>query len=285
MDKARANAEKIAFFLDTVTDRRLSEHTRRTYDTALTDIYGYLLEKDKGFEEVSLFDIRDYKKTRLGDFAPSTQNLKLSVLRKFYDVMGEYGVISYNPVVKSFNNRLEKKALTYVTGNNYKIIENYFKENSSDNYVLGLRLMYFSGLRVGEVGITDLISDVIFQGDKMYLKVHGKGAKERVVPVFSWAAVRQIKEFRSSHQSLLPLRVGSFTQTYDYHLKKISKKLSLPVYSCHDFRRGFAVNLYKQTHDLELLRVLLGHESYNTTLMYIRNATVKIYDLPPSLYA
>ena len=145
--------------------------------------------------------------------------------------------------------------------------------------------MFFSGLRVGEVGITDLISDVIFQGDKMYLKVHGKGAKERVVPVFSWAAVRQIKEFRSSHQSLLPLRVGSFTQTYDYHLKKISKKLSLPVYSCHDFRRGFAVNLYKQTHDLELLRVLLGHESYNTTLMYIRNATVKIYDLPPSLYA
>lgn len=285
MDKARANAEKIAFFLDTVTDRRLSEHTRRTYDTALTDIYGYLLDKDKGFEEVSLFDIRDYKKTRLGDFAPSTQNLKLSVLRKFYDVMGEYGVISYNPVVKSFNNRLEKKALTYVTEDNYKIIENYFKENSSDNYVLGLRLMYFSGLRVGEVGITDLISDVIFQGDKMYLKVHGKGAKERVVPVFSWAAVRQIKEFRSSHQSLLPLRVGSFTQTYDYHLKKISKKLSLPVYSCHDFRRGFAVNLYKQTHDLELLRVLLGHESYNTTLMYIRNATVKIYDLPPSLYA
>ena len=285
MDKARANAEKIAFFLDTVTDRRLSEHTRRTYDTALTDIYGYLLDKDKGFEEVSLFDIRDYKKTRLGDFAPSTQNLKLSVLRKFYDVMGEYGVISYNPVVKSFNNRLEKKALTYVTEDNYKIIENYFKENSSDNYVLGLRLMFFSGLRVGEVGITDLISDVIFQGDKMYLKVHGKGAKERVVPVFSWAAVRQIKEFRSSHQSLLPLRVGSFTQTYDYHLKKISKKLSLPVYSCHDFRRGFAVNLYKQTHDLELLRVLLGHESYNTTLMYIRNATVKIYDLPPSLYA
>lgn len=285
MDKAKANAEKIAFFLDTVTDRRLSEHTRRTYDTALTDIYGYLLDKDKGFEEVSLFDIRDYKKTRLGDFAPSTQNLKLSVLRKFYDVMGEYGVISYNPVVKSFNNRLEKKALTYVTEDNYKIIENYFKENSSDNYVLGLRLMFFSGLRVGEVGITDLISDVIFQGDKMYLKVHGKGAKERVVPVFSWAAVRQIKEFRSSHQSLLPLRVGSFTQTYDYHLKKISKKLSLPVYSCHDFRRGFAVNLYKQTHDLELLRVLLGHESYNTTLMYIRNATVKIYDLPPSLYA
>lgn len=285
MIKAKANAEKIAFFLDTVTDRRLSEHTRRTYDTALTDVYSYLVEKDKSFEEVTLFDIRDYKQTRLSDFAPSSQNLKLSVLRKFYDVMGEYGVIKYNPVVKSFNNKLEKKALTYVTDENYKIIENYFKENSSDNYVLGLRLMFFSGLRVGEVGVTDLISDVILQGDKMFLKVHGKGAKERIVPVFSRAAVRQINEFRAAHQSLLPLRVGTFTQTYDYHLKHIAQKLSLPVYSCHDFRRGFAVNLYSKTHDLELLRVLLGHESYNTTLMYIRNATVKIYDLPPSLYA
>lgn len=285
MDKNKANAEKIAFFLETVEDRKLSHHTRRTYDTALTEIYNYMERKDKSFEELTLFDIRDYKKTTLKDFAPSTQNLKLSVFRKFYETMGEYGVISYNPVVKSFNNKLEKKALTYVTEDHYKIIENYFKENSSDNYVLGLRLMYFSGLRVGEVGQIDLMSDVLFQGDKAYLKVHGKGAKERIVPVFSGAAVRQIKEYQADHSSLLPLHIGTFTQIFDYHLKRLPKKVDLPVYSCHDFRRGFAVNLYSKSKDLELLRVLLGHESYNTTLLYIRDATVKIYDLPPELYA
>lgn len=285
MDKNKSNAEKIAFFLDTVEDRRLSEHTRRTYDTALTEIYNYLEAREKTFEELTLFDIRVYKKTTLKDFAPSTQNLKLSVFRKFYDTMGEYGVIDYNPVVRSFNNRLEKKALTYVNDAHYKLIENYFKENSSDNYVLGLRLMYFSGLRVGEVGAVDLMKDVLFQGDKAYLKVHGKGAKERIVPIFSRAALRQIKEYQAAHQSLLPLRIGTFTQIFDYHLKRLPKKLDLPVYSCHDFRRGFAVNLYSKTKDLELLRVLLGHESYNTTLLYIRDATVKIYDLPPELYA
>lgn len=285
MDKNKANAEKIAFFLDTVSDRRLSEHTRRTYDTALTEIYNYLEGKDKSFEELTLFDIRDFKRTTLKDFAPSSQNLKLSVFRQFYDVMGEYGVISYNPVVKSFNNRLEKKALTYVPDRHYKLIERYFAESSSDNYVLGLRLMYYSGLRVGEVGAVDLMSDVQFQDDKAFLRVHGKGAKERIVPVFSGAAVKQIKEYQADHSSLLPLHIGTFTQIFDYHLKRLPEKLDVPVYSCHDFRRGFAVNLYSKTRDLELLRVLLGHESYNTTLLYIRDATVKIYDLPPELYA
>lgn len=285
MLKAQENAKKIAFFLDICKDRRLSEMTYKTYDTALTGFYDFLLDKDKLFEDIQIFDIRDYKVNYLTDYAPSSQNLKLSVIRKFYDTLAEYNVFSYNPVAVSFTNRLEKKALTFVPKNDYDLIEPYFKDRSSDNYVLGLRLMYFSGLRVGEVGQIDLTRDIIYKGDAMYIKVHGKGAKERIVPVFSRAAERQIKSFLSAHSSLLPLRIGSFQQIFDYHLKKIPETLDMPAYSCHDFRRGFAVNLYSKTHDLELLRVLLGHESYNTSLMYIRNVTVKVYDLPSELFA
>lgn len=50
----------------------------------------------------------------------------------------------------------------------YVKIEDYFKEFSSDTYLLGLRLMYFSGLRVGEVGRVDLIYDVIYKDDKAF---------------------------------------------------------------------------------------------------------------------
>lgn len=285
MIKAQKNAEKIALFLDICSDRRLSEMTYKTYDTALTGFYQFLLEKDKLFEDIQIFDVRDYKVNYLKDYAPSSQNLKLSVIRKFYDTLAEYNVFSYNPVAMSFTNRLEKKALTFVPSSDYKLIEDYFKDRSSDNYVLGLRLMYFSGLRVGEVKNVDLTRDITYKGDTMYIKVHGKGAKERVVPVFSRAAAAQIKSFLSAHSSLLPLKIGSFQQIFDYHLKKLPKELDLPAYSCHDFRRGFAVNLYSKTHDIELLRVLLGHESYNTSLMYIRDVTVKVYDLPSELFA
>lgn len=285
MLKAQENAKKIAFFLDICKDRRLSDMTYKTYDTALSGFYEFLLDKDKLFEDIQIFDIRDYKVNYLTDYAPGSQNLKLSVIRKFYDTLAEYNIFTYNPVAISFTNRLEKKALTFVPKNDYELIEPYFKDRSSDNYVLGLRLMYFSGLRVGEVGQIDLTRDIIYKGDAMYIKVHGKGAKERIVPVFSRSAERQIKSFLSAHSSLLPLRIGSFQQIFDYHLKRAPKVLDIPAYSCHDFRRGFAVNLYSKTHDLELLRVLLGHESYNTSLMYIRNVTVKVYDLPSELFA
>ena len=285
MIKSKANAEKIAFFLDICKDRRLSQLTRNSYDTALTEFYAYLEDQDKLVEEVGIFDIRQYKTQYLGKFAPSSQNLKLSVLRQFYDTLAEYKVLDNNPVVKSFNNRLEKKTLSFVPSADYVQIEDYFKEFSSDTYLLGLRLMYFSGLRVGEVGKVDLIYDVIYKDDKAFLKVHGKGAKERIVPVFSLAAERQIKEMASNHSSLIPLKIGSFQQNFQYHLSKASKVLNIPSYSCHDFRRGFAVNLYSDTKDLELLRVLLGHESFNTSLMYMRNVTVRVYDLPSSLFA
>lgn len=285
MIKSKANAEKIAFFLDICKDRRLSELTQTTYDTALTDFYNFLENKDKLVEEVGIFDIREYKTQNLAKFAPSSQNLKLSVLRQFYDTLAEYRVLDVNPVVKSFNNRLEKRTLTFVTPNDYEALEDYFKEYSSDTYLLGLRLMFFSGLRVGEVGQVDLIRDIIYKDDRMFMKVHGKGAKERIVPVFSLAAEQQIKDMVASHKSLIPLKIGSFQQNFQYHINKASKLINIPAYSCHDFRRGFAVNLYSRTKDLELLRVLLGHESFNTSLMYMRNVTVKVYDLPANLYA
>ena len=279
------NAEKIAFFLDICKDRKLAPKTLESYDYALSTFYNYLSSHELPVEKASLFDIRNFKKESLAGFAPSSQNLKLSAIRKFYETLQEFNVLSFNPVSKSFSNRLERKTLTFVPEDVFMEIEKYFEENSSDNYLLGLRLMYFSGLRVGEIGLVDLINDISYVDGKMFLKIHGKGAKQRIVPVFSKAAAKQINNFRSKHSSLLPLHIGTFMQTYDYHLERFSKKSNTPKYSCHDFRRGFAVNLYAKTHDIEMLRVLLGHESYNTSLMYIRDATINVYQLSDTLFA
>ena len=279
------NAKKIAFYLDICRDRQLAPKTIESYDYALSSFYDYLSAHNLAVESVSLFDVRNFKKEALAEFAPSSQNLKLSAIRKFYETLQEFDILHFNPVSKSFSNRLERKTLSFVPEADYKLIEKFFEENSSDNYLLGLRLMYFSGLRVGEIGEINLIDDASYVNSKMFLKLHGKGAKQRIVPVFSKEAALQIKSFRAAHNSLLPLHIGTFVQTYDYHLERFSKKNNLPKYSCHDFRRGFAVNLYSKTHDIEMLRVLLGHESYNTSLMYIRDATVNVYGLPDSLFA
>lgn len=279
------NAKKIAFYMDICKDRHLSQNTLRTYDYALLNFYDYLAAHSLAVEKVTLFDIRNFKKEALLEYSPSSQNLKLSAIRKFYTTLQEFNVLSFNPVSISFNNRLEKRTLSFVTDSDYPLIDRYFSENSSDNYTLGIRLMYFSGLRVGEINQVDLINDVSCVDNKMFLKIHGKGAKQRIVPVFDNKAMYQIKSFRANHNSLLPLYIGSNRQTYDYHLRRVAETENIQRYTCHDFRRGFAVNLYSKTHDLEMLRVLLGHESYNTSLMYIRDATVNVYKLPDTLFA
>lgn len=282
---ARNNAKKIDFFLDQCKEKNLRFNTLKTYDYALTAFYNYALDKDLDFSDADLFDIRDFKKKTLGDYSPRSQNLKLSAIRSFYDVLGQYRLVDHNPVINSFNNKLDKKAITFVNDNDFRLILDYFKLTSSDSYVIGLGLMYYSGLRVGEVYDTDISRDIIFHGDKTYIRVHGKGAKERVVPVFDSFTADMMKLILRQHNSLLPLKLGVNAQTYEYHFKNIAIKHNIKQYSCHDFRRGFAVNLYSKTKDLELLRVLLGHESYNTSLMYIRDATVKVYDLPDYLFA
>ena len=279
------NAQKIAFYMDICKDRKLAPKTLESYDYALTSFYDFLVAHNLAIENVSLFDIRTFKKESLANFAPASQNLKLSAIRKFYQTLQEFNLITFNPVSISFNNRLERRTLSFVPEQDFKLVEKQFIEYSSDNYLLGLRLMYFSGLRVGEIGLVDLVNDISYIDSRMFLKIHGKGAKERIVPVFSKKATGQIKNFRQQHNSLLPLHIGTSPQTYEYHLKEASKNYNLKKYSCHDFRRGFAVNLYSKTHDIEMLRVLLGHESYNTSLMYIRNATVNVYQLSDSLFA
>lgn len=282
---AQENAAKIAFFLDICQDRRLAYNTVKSYDYALETYYNFLVEKDLAVENVKLYEIREFKKTKLERYAPTSQNLKLSVIRKFYDTLMEFKLVDYNPVSLTFNNKLAKKTLSYVSEEHYPLIDSYIAQNSSDNYLLGLRLMYFCGLRVGEIGLIDLINDINMQNNKMYLKVNGKGSKQRIVPIFTKQIEKQINVMRYRHESLIPLRLGAYMQGYDYHFTNISKKYNIPKYSCHDLRRGFAVNMYSKTHDIEMLRVLLGHESYNTTLMYIRDATINVYQLPDTLFA
>lgn len=281
--KEQENARNIAFYLDLCADRGLAANTLKTYDNALTKYYNYALSLDKSFSEIDLFDVRDYKTFLSATESKSTQNNNLSVIRSFYNTLMEYRIYDNNPVLQTFNNRLEHKTLTFVPAAEYVVIRDYFTQHSSINYVLGLELMMTSGLRVGELRQIDLFKDISYKGNRAFLKVHGKGNKQRIVPIFSAYAVKLIELLKSQHQSLLPLMLGTSTQVYTYHLDNYAK-ISNHYYTNHDFRRGFAVDLYSRTHDIELVRVLLGHESYNTTLMYIRDATVNVYDLPADLY-
>lgn len=141
-----------------------------------------------------------------------------------------------------------------------------------------LETMYSSGLRVSElIGLK--LTDVYF--DEQYLRVLGKGNKERLVPI-GQRALKHLrlysKEVRvhmnvqqaSRNIIFLNARGGKMSRQSVFLL---IKKLALitgvkKTISPHTFRHSFATHLVEAGADLRAVQEMLGHESITTTEIY-----------------
>ncbi|MBE6312678.1 MAG: site-specific tyrosine recombinase XerD [Bacteroidales bacterium] len=140
-----------------------------------------------------------------------------------------------------------------------------------------IETLYSCGLRVSEA--VDLqLSNVYF--DDEYIRVHGKGNKERIVPI-SKVALKYIRqwledrchiEIKHGNEDVLFLnrRGAKLTRSMIFHLIKqyaeaagIKKNISP-----HTFRHSFATHLMMGGADLRVVQELLGHESITTTEIY-----------------
>ncbi|MFT5964385.1 MAG: integrase/recombinase XerD [Flavobacterium sp.] len=142
-----------------------------------------------------------------------------------------------------------------------------------------LETLYGCGLRVSEL-VSLKISDLFF--DEGFVKITGKGNKERFVPIGK-AAQKYIHIYRESIRVHLNIkkefgdtlflnRRGSqltramiFTIIKDLAVKtEMSKKISP-----HSFRHSFATHLLENGADLRSIQLMLGHESITTTEIYL----------------
>lgn len=140
-----------------------------------------------------------------------------------------------------------------------------------------IETLFSCGLRVSEL-TTLRLSDLFI--DEGYLRVHGKGAKERLVPV-SPAAVRQLKLWFVDRNALT-IKPGEddyvFLNRRGAHLTRtmiliIIKRAAADAgitktVSPHTLRHSFATALLKGGADLHAIRQMLGHESIATTEIY-----------------
>lgn len=137
--------------------------------------------------------------------------------------------------------------------------------------------MYGSGLRVSElVGLR--MSDIYF--DQKYMRVMGKGSKQRLVPI-SDEALKHIA-FWMHDRSLLNIQRGEedylFLNRRGKHLTRVMiftivKQLAAMAgitknVSPHTFRHSFATHLLENGANLRAIQQLLGHESILTTEIY-----------------
>lgn len=142
-----------------------------------------------------------------------------------------------------------------------------------------LETLYGCGFRVSElIGLK--ISDLFFE--EGFVKVLGKGNKERFVPIGSVAqksitiyrkTIRNHLKIQKGHEDTLFLnrRGRQLSRAMIFTIiKDLAKKIDLnKVISPHTFRHSFATHLLENGADLRSIQLMLGHESITTTEIYM----------------
>lgn len=275
-ENEKENAALIAEYLKFLEFRNRADTTKRNYEVSLRQLYEHCKETGISFLKMNTAEYFDYMRLKFKTYAPSTQHAKIAACKTFFDYLVMYRRRDYNPIIQMFYPRVEKKKLSTMGINEFLSFRSYIKEHSSDTMLLGVDLMYWNGLRISEAENVDLINDVKQEDGAWVVTIFGKGAKYRTVPILGKEVnlVERIKRMRSNHNSILPLRIGNLRSTVQYHLDNWKKKNEISEHhTAHSFRRSFAKNTMEQTKDIELVRVLMGHENYTTTLRYLYGQT------------
>lgn len=231
--------------------------------------------------EVTLDDLKGFLKwiTGLG-MTPSSQARIISGVRAFYKYLLIEDIINTDPTELLDLPRLGRK-LPDVLGlaEIDKILAAIdLSEPEGHRNKAMLETLYSCGLRVSEL-VELKISDLFF--DDEFIKVTGKGNKERLVPIGS-AAMNSILLYLKHHRNMLNIQKGEEDIVF---LNKRGKRLTRVMIfiiikslaakagirkkiSPHTFRHSFATSLVKGGADLRAVQQMLGHESITTTEIY-----------------
>ena len=145
-------------------------------------------------------------------------------------------------------------------------------------------LMYDSAIRISE--LLDLsLSSLNLKGNTPYIKVHGKGDKERIVSITDKTVQHLNKYIKLYHENgdrsrplfytvingnLSKMSAGNVSRMIKKYAEQIRPEHpDLPKkIHCHIFRRTRATNLYQSGVDIELVSRILGHSSTQVTRIY-----------------
>ncbi|MFX0007451.1 MAG: site-specific tyrosine recombinase/integron integrase [Promethearchaeota archaeon] len=158
-----------------------------------------------------------------------------------------------------------------------------FNSRKSERYYLIIRLLYSTMARVSEL-CNIKIRDIDFE--RGYIRLRGKGNKERIVPV-DQRTLQIFEEYlknRISYDSEDYLLVNTRNQqlsprVIQTDIKTIKEKCGFPdskIITPHVFRHTGATHLRRSGMDISELQDILGHSSPNTTRIYAKNDITKL---------
>jgi integrase/recombinase XerC len=275
-------------------EKNYSQHTVTSYLKDILDFETFIKR-----EELAA-DLLDVTRERLGrhylaflderNYAKKSIARKISSLRTFYDYLIKENEIEVNIFTNLETPKVPKKLPKLIQDEEiemlFKSIDR-FKPLGFRNYVL-LDLLFSCGLRASEV-VDITIKDI--QLDQEQILIHGKGSKDRYIPLHQ-RLVQDLRQYLTYIRPIL-LSKGPITSELKVFinykgtpltvrglqiiLKQIIKN-SGETYKIHPhmLRHAFATTLLNHGADLRVVQELLGHEHLKSTQIYTHVSSEKL---------
>lgn len=261
----------------------MSDNTIDAYLHDVSFFTTYLSEQELKLpvEEVTQKHLQDLLKyVNELELSLGTQARVLSGIKSFFKYLLLEEVVKVDPTALLEAPKLKRTLPTYLTVDEveqlFEAIDHSTPEGQRNRAIL--ETMYSCGLRVSEtiaLKISDLYLDVGF------IKVLGKGNKERLVPIGS-TAVKQIKLYREHIRSHMNIKKGAEDTLFLNRrgnglsrvmvfliLKDVTEKSGIKKnVHPHTLRHSFATHLVEAGADLRAVQEMMGHKSITTTEIY-----------------
>ncbi len=253
-----------------ISEKNLSKNSLNNY---LVDLDQFFFDQDSNSSNINI-KIKTYiAKLRKRNLKTSSVNRKISTLKNYLKFLHTEKIIDQIDFQEFESLSSIKKIPNAISKSQMEQIFEDLKKSKQTNarlYILILKLIYLSGLRISEA-LNLKWSDINHQDNSIY--VYGKGSKERKVFIINDYLV-QLKNLEKNNQFVFTINkkkistrsVNKFLQNcYDNSL--IKNKLS-----SHIFRHSFATTMLENNADIRHIQKLLGHSSISTTEIYTKVA-------------
>jgi integrase/recombinase XerD len=277
------NAYKIQFKQYLQLERSLSKNTIEAYTDDVNKLEQFSIShlNSKAAPGIDLRDLQTFiRYISEFNFSATSQARIISGIKAFYKYLLLENEVKQNPAELLESPKRARKLPNFLSVDEIdKMIALIDRSHpEGERNVAMLETLYSCGLRVSEL-VTLKISDLHLEED--YIKVTGKGNKERLVPIGE-RAKKLLKSYLKKVRVHVPIkkiaedtiflnrRGSGLSRVMVFYIVKdlaakagIKKKLSP-----HTFRHSFATHLVEGGADLRAVQEMLGHESITTTEIY-----------------
>ena len=261
-------------------EKSLSPNSIDAYMTDLAKLSGFLQNENLKVEDVTLDNLQQFV-AQLYDIGINARSVAriISGIKSFYDFLVLDGYMQNDPTELLDSPKIGLRLPTVLALDEIEklmsVIDLSTKEGQRNRAIL--ETLYSCGLRISEL-TTLKFSDLFF--DEGFIKVQGKGSKQRLVPI-SHTAINEIEKYliyrkeinvkKGSEDALFLSNRGTaisrimvFHFIKEYAIQAGIKKTISP----HTFRHSFATHLLEGGANIRAIQLMLGHEKITTTEIY-----------------